>query len=153
MLLFIMPQAVTYPNTSPARACLTPNFLWFLGFKTLHIELRQGLTYKLKVRTWISPMWGLDKASQCYQSTPLLPLRILLSWTKPHSATKALHSYPCRFSFLGSQGYTWPGLALRDYPKRIGVSRSSGQVFSGQPRMHVLVGAASSLKQRKHLDS
>ena len=132
MLLFIMPQAVTYPNTSPARACLTPNFLWFLGFKTLHIELRQGLTYKLKVRTWISPMWGLDKASQCYQSTPLLPLRILLSW-------------------LTGSHLAWS--CLKGLPKRIGVSRSSGQVFSGQPRMHVLVGAASSLKQRKHLDS
>ena len=61
-------QAVTHPGTAIARERLTLEFLWDPephGFKTHHVELRRGLTYKPKVRTWIFPIWDLDKASRC----------------------------------------------------------------------------------------
>ena len=62
-------QAVTHPDTAPAQAHLTPEFFWDPqqhGFKTHHVDLRRGLTYKRRVSTRIFPMWDLDKASQCY---------------------------------------------------------------------------------------
>ena len=52
-------QEVTHPNTAPARARLTSEFLQFPGlhgFKMPHAKLIRGLTYKHRVRSRIFPM-------------------------------------------------------------------------------------------------
>lgn len=69
-------QEITHLSSALAWACLTPEFLRFLGlhdFKRPHAKLIRCLTYKPKVERWIFLMWANGDSpfeARGWQATP-----------------------------------------------------------------------------------